>query len=548
MNRARVKSSLRCSLLVGALSLWPVCPAFAQTEQADAKRPAEAPLVLYNRTLTTFRTTLLGHGPADRARRAKLNIDEALDRRGPGKVTVRQDYRGNILLIDGALAFILTAEDAAPLSGETLESATKAAVKALELAIRQTREARDRQRLLRAIVASVVATALLLAVWLAILRASTWLAGRLAMLVQRHTTRVQLAGEQLFQSHRVFDVARWFASVCVWLLLGALSYEWLSFVLDQFPYTRVWSERLDEYLFGIAARIGGAILTAVPELLVAAIIFGLARATTVALGPFFDGLERKQGSGWLDRDTVKPTRRLFNTAVWVFAVVMAYPYLPGSDSEAFKGVSVLIGLMVTLGGTNLFGQAASGLILIYSRSLRVGEYVRIADQEGTVTEIGSFTTKIRTGMGEEVTLSNTMVLGAVTKNYSRTVGGTGCVLDTVVTIGYDSPWRQVQALLLEAADKTECILKEPTPRVFQTALSDFYVEYRLVCVATATEPRPRAELLSALHTNILDTFNHYGVQIMSPHYLADPTDKKVVDRAAWHAAPARPPSEGGRDE
>jgi small-conductance mechanosensitive channel len=194
--------------------------------------------------------------------------------------------------------------------------------------------------------------------------------------------------------------------------------------------------------------------------------------------------------------------------------------------------------MFTVGGSSLFGQAASGLILMYSRTIRVGEYVRINDQEGTVTELGTFTTRIRTGLGEELTLPNALVLGTVTKNYSRTVHGRGYIVDTTVTIGYDTPWRQVEAMLTEAALRTPGVLSQPAPRVFQTALSDFYPEYRLVCQAVPSEPRPRAEVLANLHGNIQDVFNEYGVQIMSPHYLGDPDGPKVVPKKDWYAAPA----------
>ncbi len=224
----------------------------------------------------------------------------------------------------------------------------------------------------------------------------------------------------------------------------------------------------------------------------------LARGAIALLNPFFDRIRSSgRGEGWLDSDTARPTQRLFKLGVWLFAIVMAYPYLPGAESEAFKGMSVLIGLMVTVGGSGLIGQAASGLILTYSRTLRLGEYVRISDQEGTVTEIGTFTTKIRTGLGEEITLPNAFILGNVSKNYSRAVHGPGYIVDTVVTIGYDTPWRQVEAMLLEAAHRTAGVLETPKPRVFQTALSDFYPEYRLVCQAVPSEPRPRAEVLAA---------------------------------------------------
>ena len=244
-------------------------------------------------------------------------------------------------------------------------------------------------------------------------------------------------------------------------------------------------------------------------------------------------------SGGNDRYTVRATRGLVHIGVWLFALAMAYPYLPGSDTEAFKGITVLLGVMISLGSSNFVGQAMSGLILTYSRTLHVGEYVRIAEVEGTVTEMGTFATRIRTGLGEELTLPNTLIVGAVTKNYSRTVKDKGYIVDTVLTIGYDTPWRQVHAMMIEAARRTEGILPTPAPHVFQTALSDFYVEYRLVAQAVASAPRPRAQVLTDLHTHLQDVFNENGVQIMSPHYLGDPAEAKVVPRSRWFAPPAK---------
>src|SRR5204862_3890475 len=182
----------------------------------------------------------------------------------------------------------------------------------------------------------------------------------------------------------------------------------------------------------------------------------------------------------IDCDAARPTRRLVTIAVWLFAMAMAYPYIPGAQTDVFKGLSVLLGLMVSVGASGIVGQAASGLILMYTRTYRPGEYVRVGDNEGTVVALGMFTTRVRTGMGEELTLPNSMVLGSVTRNYSRAVKGAGFIVDAAVTIGYDAPWRQVHAMLIEAARRTPGVVPDdPTPRVFQTALSDFYVEYRL---------------------------------------------------------------------
>jgi small-conductance mechanosensitive channel len=233
---------------------------------------------------------------------------------------------------------------------------------------------------------------------------------------------------------------------------------------------------------------------------------------------------------------------VFTMVVWLFALAMAYPYLPGSQSQAFQGLSVLVGLMVSIGASSTVGQAASGLILMYTRAFRTGEFVRINETEGTVMELGLFSTRIRTGMGDEVMLPNTMVLGTSTKNYSRVVPGAGFVVDTTVTIGYDTPWRQVHAMLIEAARRVPAISASPEPRVMQTALSDFYPEYRLIAYSRAEAPVPRAVAMSQLHEAIQDVFNEYGVQIMSPHYLGDPADAKVVPKARWFEKPAVPPA------
>jgi small-conductance mechanosensitive channel len=180
---------------------------------------------------------------------------------------------------------------------------------------------------------------------------------------------------------------------------------------------------------------------------------------------------------------------------------------------------------------------------MYSRTIRRGEYVRIGDYEGTVVDLGMFATRIRTGRGAEITLPNSMILGTATQNYSRAPGKTcfGFIIDTTVTIGYDTPWRQVEAMLMEAAARTNGIAADPVPHVFQLSLSDFYPEYCLICHAIPGEPRPRAEVMSQLHASIQDVFNEYGVQIMSPHYFADPADAKLVPKDQWHRAPAAAP-------
>jgi small-conductance mechanosensitive channel len=213
---------------------------------------------------------------------------------------------------------------------------------------------------------------------------------------------------------------------------------------------------------------------------------------------------------------------------------MAYPFLPGANSEAFKGVTVLAGLMLSLGASSVVGQAMSGLSLMYSKALRAGEYVKIGDTEGTVAVVGMFATKIHTGMGEEVSLPNAVIIAQPVRNFSRLVQRDGqFMLHTAVTIGYATPWRQVHALLLEAARRTQGVARDPAPFVVQPALSDFSVEYRLCAQGTKDAPRLRAEALNQLHGHIQDVFNESGVQIMSPHYIEDPAQPQVAPPGVW---------------
>jgi small-conductance mechanosensitive channel len=183
-------------------------------------------------------------------------------------------------------------------------------------------------------------------------------------------------------------------------------------------------------------------------------------------------------------------------------------------------------------------QAMSGLVVVYSRAFREGDYVRIGDHEGTVVRRGSLATKIRNVRNEEVTVPNGVVITAPTVNYTRLAGGSGALVSATISIGYDAPWRQVHALLQLAATRTTGLRAEPAPYVVQRALSDFYVEYQLVTQAERSEDRPLAQ--SRLHAAIQDAFNEHGVQIMSPHFLAQPSAPVVVPRERWGAPPAKP--------
>lgn len=512
----------------------------AGTDVTEGVAADPVELKVANRSIVVFRATLLGETPAGRQQRAKAVIEDVLQGTDDLQVSTAPILHSYMVLLGGRRAFIVSPLDVDSPEGSVQEAAARAAAN-LKVVVEETGQARSLRFLFKAVGYSAVATVLYVLLLRLVHFLRRKLRGRLPQLMRERARQIKFGQLQLFDMQYLYYLADRLIWLFCWAVVFLLSYEWLSYVLSQFPYTRPWGESLDVYLFRLLDYLLSGIVSAIPGIAVAVMIFFIARGISGFSKRLLERLSRPGTIGWLTDETLQPTTRLTSLAIWLFAVVMAYPYLPGSGTEAFKGLSVLVGLMISLGASSVVGQAASGLILTYSRTLRAGEFVRIGDHEGTVTDVGMFNTTIRTGLGEVLTLPNSMITGSVTKNYSRIVQGQGYVVDTVVTIGYDTPWRQVEAMLVEAARRTDGILQVPPPYVFQTALSDFYPEYRLVAQAIPSEPRPRAQLLSMLHAHIQDVFNEYGVQIMSPHYLGDPDVDKVVSRENWYAAPAKPP-------
>jgi small-conductance mechanosensitive channel len=286
-------------------------------------------------------------------------------------------------------------------------------------------------------------------------------------------------------------------------------------------------------------QFGRGILHALPGLIVVLIIILIARWCVRVINVIFTGITSGTISlPWFERETAGTTQTLLIFVVWLFALVVAYPYIPGSETEAFKGLSVLVGLMITLGSTGLINQVISGLFVVYSGSVRPEDYVRIGDLEGEITTIGSLATKLRTPRQEEITIPHSVLVGTATTNYTRLAGPDGMVVTASVTIGYDVPWRQVHGLLLLGASRTRGLRKEPPPRVLQRELSEVYVQYQLL--AHLEDPKSRAAVLSELNAQIQDAFNEYGIQIMAPQYESQPEKPVVVPKSKWYAAPAPP--------
>ncbi len=304
------------------------------------------------------------------------------------------------------------------------------------------------------------------------------------------------------------------------LLVGlVLLYVYLTALFALFPWTQGWSWQLLSFAGAQLSEAARSIAAAVPGLFMVAVIVVITNWLTQLFDRFFDAIaDGSQQFAGFHPELAKPSKRLLKIMLWLAAVIIAFPYLPGAQSKAFQGVSLFLGVLVSLGSTGVVGNVIAGLVLTYSRSFLAGDRVKIGDQVGDVISLGFFATKLRTIRNEEVTLPNGQVASSAIVNYTRLAADPGLVLHTQITIGYDVEWRQVHQLLIAAALSVDGVEKEPEPKVFQRSLDDYYVAYELTCVTHLSHPQLR--LYSDLHAAIQDEFNKAGVEILSPAYHA----------------------------
>ncbi len=298
-----------------------------------------------------------------------------------------------------------------------------------------------------------------------------------------------------------------------------LLYFYFPLVFSFFPWTRSLSSELVGYVLVPLANGAGAMAGYLPNLLSIGLIVLATFYLLKLVKLVFDGVARGTITfeGFYP-DWAEPTYKIIRFLILAFALILVWPYLPKSSSEGFRGVAAFLGLLLTFGSASAIGNIVGGVVMIYMRPFQVGDRVKIADTVGDVVAKNLLVTRVRTIKNVDVTVPNSMVLGSHIINYSSTAREGGLILHTTVTIGYDAPWRDVQAALLQAADRTEFILKSPAPFVLQTALNDFYVTYELN--AYTDVPNRMAATYSDLHTHIQDAFNQAGLEIMSPHYEA----------------------------
>jgi len=286
-----------------------------------------------------------------------------------------------------------------------------------------------------------------------------------------------------------------------------------------FPQTKGLAYQIFSYIWNPIKNILVGIVDYIPNLF-AILIICFAVKYLVRLVHY---LSREVEAGGLKfggfyPDWAMPTYHIIRFLLYAFMIAMIYPYLPGAKNGVFQGISVFVGLIISLGSSTVIGNVIAGLVITYMRPFKLGDRIQLNDTTGNVIEKTPLVTRIKTPKNEVVTIPNSFIMSSHTVNYSASAREYGLIIHSEVTIGYDVPWRQVHQLLIEAALNTPGVIDDPRPFVLETSLSDWYPVYQIN--AYIREADKLAQIYSDLHQNIQDRFNEAGVEIMSPHYMA----------------------------
>ena len=533
---------LTCGLLIG---LFVTAFAWAQeTSTAEIKSPPRAQVapvtidgetLMYLRGVTSFPAER--RAAATRDRIIALAQDESFDVTTLSLVT--HEDRSEIVAGEEVILRIFDPDAAL----ENIDRAILAEVYLIKIrqAIEDYRAVRSTPVLLQGALYALGATVVMLLLLWSAQRLFRWLVRWSEEHVQHGVEELASKSHHLIQAGPVWTIIASLLRLVRAVIYLLIAYFFLNTVLGLFPWTRPVAKVLFKLILDPLASLWFGFLDALPSLAFLVVLWFIVRYLLKLIRAFFRGISRGRITlEGFDPDWATPTYKLVRLAVIAFAVVIAYPYIPGSDSMAFKGVSVFAGVLLSLGSSSFIANSIAGLSMTYRAAFHEGDRIKVGDVVGTVEEIKLMVTKVRTPKNEQVIIPNSNILNDNVTNYSHMARRDGVILHTVVGIGYDTPWRQVEAMLLLAAERTAGLKQDPPPFVLQQGLGDFAVNYELNAYSDQEHRMPA--LYSALHANIQDVFNEHGVQIMSPAYEADPADPKIVPPEKWFEEPAKKPA------
>ena len=353
----------------------------------------------------------------------------------------------------------------------------------------------------------------------AIVRLFRWTAHRIDTVLRHRLKGIKIRRYTLMDADRQTRVLLYANKVLKWVLIVNFIYLALPVLFGIFPWTESLATTLVGYLLDPLRKIGHAVWNYLPNLITLTVITVVFRYLLKGLR--FLKLEIERGVLHIPgfyADWANPTYQIVRILMLAMLLVVIFPYLPGSNSPVFQGVSVFLGFLLTFGSAGSLSNVIAGLVITYMRLFKIGDRVKIGEVVGDVMEKSLLVTRIKTIKNEMISIPNAVVMNGYTTNYSAQAPTEGLILNTSVTIGYDVPWRKMHSALITAAGRCQYVLAEPAPFVLQTSLDDFYVAYQLN--AYTREANRQANIYSELHGHIQDVCNEQGIEILSPHYRA----------------------------
>jgi small-conductance mechanosensitive channel len=437
-------------------------------------------------------------------------------------LTIEQipDDNSLYLSVDQEVILTVTKQDAKAYRS-TPELLAQQALQKIQVAIAQYRQDRKPEQLLKNIIYTVIASFAFLIISFAVIKISGKLFPFIRRLIESLTPGIQIGNVEIISSSKISFFWLRFLRIIRLFFLFLLLFNYATFVLRLFPWTRVFGESILGYFYQSLELVLSSIAQYLPNAFIIAIIIFITYYLIRLIKPFFTAIERGNLviPGFYT-DWAKPTYNLLLVIIIAIAAIVAFPYLPGFDSPAFRGVSVFLGLLLSLGSTSAIANVIGGIILIYTRAFRIGDHIQVGEVIGDLIEKNFLVIRICTPTNKIITIPNSSLLSSNVINFSISSRelNRNLIIQTTITLGYDLPWRKAHTTLIEAALETEHILKEPAPFVLQTSLDNFYISYQLN--AYTNQPNLMVIIYSELHQNIQDKCNEAGIEILSPSYTS----------------------------
>ena len=519
-RRARVANFVVSILL---LTSFPALATQGDSESATAEEKQGYPVTVDGYDLFHIHETLGAASPQMRAERISAALEDLAQSQDFDPSKFQATEEGGVATVRYGDQLIVTINDAEA-RGSGLPRKALAAQYALILQTRLpvVHEQHTPRYLWKAAIFAAITILIYLGLLWVIIRGTRWILNSLETQSKGRIHGIRIQQSEIIQGSQVRGLLASVVRLLRIVVIAILSYGFLAKALSFFPWTREHSQRLLGYLINPLITMGEAVLNYLPKLfyilVIVVVLHFVLRFIKIIARELERGRIRIVG---FYPEWVQPTYKIIRVLLYAFGAVLIYPYLPGEGSPAFKGIGVFLGVLFSLGSTSAVANFVAGVILIYTRGYRVGDWVTIGSSTGEVVQMSMLATHVRTIQNEEVTIPNSVVLASFVTNFSLQAQDRGVALHTSVTIGYDQPWRTIHKLLIDAALRTPDILHVPQPFVLQSQLEDSYVKYDIN--AYTNHPLRMPYIYSDLHANIQDSFFEAGVEIMSPiiHGLRD---------------------------